>query len=196
MATPGAADYIVEPEVSTQIVETSTAEHEAEATGIAAIGVNGPLLAAQIVNFLLLLLILRAVLYKPLLGMLHKRRETIEAGMKAAEASQQQLAAASRETAEQLAAARAQAKQIVDEAKTQAQAVANDIKATASQEAEALLVRTRAQLTKEQEAIVAKAERELGDLIVRATERVVGRQELTINPKDVVAALADAKATR
>jgi len=45
------------------------------------LGIDWHLLLSQAVNFLILLVILRLVAYKPLLKMLHKRRETIEEGL-------------------------------------------------------------------------------------------------------------------
>jgi F-type H+-transporting ATPase subunit b len=53
------------------------------------LGINGGLLLSQAVNFSLVLIVLYAVLYKPLLGILRSRRERIEEGlMKAKEADE------------------------------------------------------------------------------------------------------------
>jgi F-type H+-transporting ATPase subunit b len=45
------------------------------------LGIDWHLLISQAANFLILLIILRLVAYKPLLKILHKRRETIEEGL-------------------------------------------------------------------------------------------------------------------
>ena len=45
------------------------------------LGIDWHLLLSQVVNFLILLVVLRLVAYKPLLKILHKRRETIEEGL-------------------------------------------------------------------------------------------------------------------
>lgn len=51
------------------------------------LGINWGLLLSQAVNFALLLIVLRIFVYKPVLKLLHDRREKIEGGlMKAAEA--------------------------------------------------------------------------------------------------------------
>jgi F-type H+-transporting ATPase subunit b len=51
------------------------------------LGINGGLLLSQAVNFVLLLIVLRVFVYKPLLTLLHDRRERIEGGkIKATEA--------------------------------------------------------------------------------------------------------------
>ena len=49
------------------------------------LGISCGLLVSQIVNFLLLMVILRLVLYKPVLNMLDQRKERIAQSMKDAE---------------------------------------------------------------------------------------------------------------
>ena len=55
------------------------------------LGVDWHLLLSQAVNFLLLLIILRLVAYKPLLELLRKRRERIEEGLGKAEEADKRL---------------------------------------------------------------------------------------------------------
>ena len=57
------------------------------------LGIDWRLLISQAVNFLLLLIVLRVLVYKPLLNLLHKRQERIEEGLvKADEADKRLLA--------------------------------------------------------------------------------------------------------
>jgi F-type H+-transporting ATPase subunit b len=57
------------------------------------LGIDWHLLLSQGVNFLLLLIVLRVFVYKPLLALLHRRRERIEEGLvKADEADKRLLA--------------------------------------------------------------------------------------------------------
>lgn len=55
------------------------------------LGIDWHLLLSQAVNFLLLLIILRLVVYKPLLDLLHKRKEKIEEGLVKAEEADKRL---------------------------------------------------------------------------------------------------------
>jgi F-type H+-transporting ATPase subunit b len=55
------------------------------------LGIDWHLLLSQAVNFLLLLVILRIVAYKPLLNLLHRRREKIEEGLVKAEEADKRL---------------------------------------------------------------------------------------------------------
>ena len=195
MATPAPTTEHVNEQLehATGGAETAQGEQHAPEGGLAVLGIDTPFLLAQVVNFLILLALLRWLLYRPLLDMLRKRQETIAAGLKAAEASQAKAAALDRETTEHLAVARQRAKQIVDEARSQAEVIAAEIQATASRDAEALLERTREQLAREKEALMSQAEQELGALVVRATERILANEQLELNADDVAGALREAK---
>lgn len=174
-----------------ETAEVDTGHGEAE--GLAVLGVDAPFLIAQVVNFFVLLFLLRWLLYRPVLEMLNKRRSTIEGALAHADAAAREAASAEQRTASMLAEARAEAKKIVDDAKAQAEGMANEIRTKAIEDTERLVATTRAQLEQEKAAIVASAERELADLIVRATEQVVGSTKVAVDPSDVAKALASAK---
>jgi F-type H+-transporting ATPase subunit b len=55
------------------------------------LGINWQLLISQGVNFVLLLIVLRLFVYKPLLKLLHDRREKIEGGLMKAEEAEVRL---------------------------------------------------------------------------------------------------------
>ncbi|MBI4023282.1 F0F1 ATP synthase subunit B [Candidatus Berkelbacteria bacterium] len=172
----------------------SVAQVESPTSGLAALGIDAPFLIAQIVNFLVLFFLLRWLLYRPILSVLAKRRSTIEESLKQAEAAKRDAESAEEQSAALLARARGEAKTIVDEAKQSAQTIAADLQAQAQQQSEQLLERTRTQLEQEKAAVLLDAERELGGLVIRATEKVLaGRGEVT--EQDVAAALRDLRAT-
>src|SRR3989344_888148 len=75
---------------TTELQTTTSVSHEVEtpsglAAGAQALGIDGKLLTAKIVNFIILVFVLRKFVYQPLLGLLEKRRQTIEERMKKAE---------------------------------------------------------------------------------------------------------------
>lgn len=57
----------------------------------AQLGIDWHLLLSQMVNFLLLLIVLRIFAYKPILKLLHDRREKIEQGLVKAEEAERRL---------------------------------------------------------------------------------------------------------
>ena len=52
---------------------------------LSSLGINGPFLLAQIVNFFVLLFLLQRFLFKPLVKMLDSRKQRIAEGLQAAE---------------------------------------------------------------------------------------------------------------
>jgi F-type H+-transporting ATPase subunit b len=117
-------------------------------------GIEPMLLAAQIVNFLIILFILKKFLYKPVLEMLKKREDTIKEGIKQAEDSKLALENALEEEKKILKKAQDQAKKILEDAKNQSGAVAKDIEENARIQSEKILEDAKKQIdqdTKEAE---------------------------------------------
>lgn len=81
------------------------------------------LFIAQIINFLVVLWVLKRYLYKPVLGVLKKREETIAQGLRNAEDAQKKLEEASKREKQILAKAQDVAKEILEDAKKQARNV-------------------------------------------------------------------------
>ena len=140
-----------------------------------ALGVNLPGLIAQVFNFVLLLVILRLVLYKPVLRMLDKRSQAIRESLDKAEQVQQQAAVGEEEAKERLDEARRQAQGIIGESTSIAERVREDARTEARREGEALLARARVEIQHEREEAVVELRREFATLAILAAERVVDR---------------------
>ena len=80
------------------------------------LGLNLPVLVAQLVNFFLLLVLLRIFLYKPILEMLDRRKQRIQEGEQAAEQSKEQASQAETDVAKQIQEARQQSQALVAQA--------------------------------------------------------------------------------
>jgi F-type H+-transporting ATPase subunit b len=122
-----------------------------------ALGINGGYFIVQVLNFLIILIVLYAWVYKPVLGILDKRRETISQGLEDARIAAEARANAEKEAEKIIADAQSKANQIVREAAERAETSAQDIRAAA--EAEAGMAREDALADVEQERV-----RVLGDL--------------------------------
>ena len=78
-----------------------------------AIGINLPGLITQLVSFVILFILLKIFLYKPILRMLDQRSERIRESLEAAERAQRESAESQQEVQAQLEAARAEGQQLV-----------------------------------------------------------------------------------
>jgi F-type H+-transporting ATPase subunit b len=140
------------------------------------LGISGALLLAQIVNFLIIMGLLRLFLYQPILNMLEQRKERVAQGIRQAERSSTAATEAERQRAAIVDEARREAQEVRAQATRDAERIAQDVRSRAEQEAND--IRRRAQLDAEAqvEAILTEARREIADLAITATEQILGRE--------------------
>jgi F-type H+-transporting ATPase subunit b len=139
------------------------------------LGLNIPVLIAQMINFFILLIILRIFLYRPIMNMLDRRSQRIREGLEAADQSKEQAAKAEQDVAEQLAQARQQGQALVAQAQESAQRIEEESRVQARQEAEAMLERARNEIQLERDQAIAELRREFADLTVTAAEKVINQ---------------------
>lgn len=138
------------------------------------LGVNLPWLISQIVNFALLLLILRMVLYRPLLSMLEERKNRIQESLDEAERVKQEAATAEAEYQEKVSEARREAQQAVARANQAAEKVREQVLVEAREEARQILAQARKEAEEEQHQAVLRARDDVADLAILAARRVIG----------------------
>ncbi len=143
--------------------------------GIAALGLNLPGLVSQLVNFLLILIILRVLLWKPFLRMLDERRTRIEQGLQASEQAQQAAAESQEESRRVLEEARAEGRELIARAQETSTRLRTDMEEQARREADQIVARAREEIERERLQAVQTLRAEFADLTVLAAERVVGQ---------------------
>lgn len=142
-----------------------------------ALGINIPGLVSQLVNFLILFFILKAVLYKPVLRMLDERSQRIKESLDAAENMRRQASNAEAEVRAQIEAARRQSQEILAQASQLREKMIEDAREEARAAAAAENEKARAQIAQERDAAMGQLRSQFVDLAVLAAERVI-RQEL------------------
>jgi F-type H+-transporting ATPase subunit b len=148
--------------------------------GIGALGFNLPALVAQIINFVLLLVIFRLLLYKPLLKMLDERKQRIQEGLEASDEAKARLAQTEQEVAKELDKARQQGQEQIVQAQQIAARIQEEARQSARTEGEQLLERARGEIQLERDSAIAELRREFADLTITAAERVI-KEELDEN---------------
>src|SRR5437868_6054235 len=137
------------------------------------LGVEPKLLIAQVVNFVLVLVVLRLLLYKPILKMLDERKKRIAESMAQAQTIQERFEKLEQEQEKIRKDAHAQAATIIAEAKASSKTIADDIMAQARAQAEALLARAQAQNKAEYEKMRGELRKEVAILAVMAAQKAV-----------------------
>lgn len=145
------------------------------AGGLQALGLDGKLLAAQLINFFILFFLLRKFLYGPLVGLLEKRRLQIEQSVKQAEEIEQQHAEFTVEHQKRLEKAKAEAAAIVNEAKQAADALRQEQLAATQTETDKMLRQAKEDIGRQKEQLLDELKQEVGALVVTTTAKVIGK---------------------
>jgi F-type H+-transporting ATPase subunit b len=139
------------------------------------LGINIGLLASQLVNFTLLAVLLYLLLYKPVLRMLDQRKERIARSMADIDAAREGAAKAQQEYDRKVAEAQRKAQEIIAQAAQTGEQAGTEIKATAIRDAEAIRQQAREDAAQEKAQILADVQKQIANLSMLATERVLGQ---------------------
>lgn len=138
------------------------------------LGINLGYLISQIINFVLLLVLLRIFLYKPVVNMLDRRREKIKSDLEEAETARSQAEAAKQEYERQLEEAREERRSILAQAREQAEKTREEVLAKARTEAQDLVAKTEEEMAALRSQALAGAQDEIVELSLAAAGKVVG----------------------
>ena len=103
------------------------------------LNVDTGLMFWTIVTFVLLLLVLRAVAWKPLLAMLDERERRIRDSLNQAEKAREEAQSAAEENRRAMEQAQAEARQAISEGREAAERAAQEVRQRASDEARQML---------------------------------------------------------
>lgn len=128
-----------------------------------------------IVNLILLAVLLRLFLWKPVLGILDKRRQTIQDDLDRAAKTREEAQEAKNAYEASLTGAREESAALVERARTEAGAKYDAILAQANADAAAIREKARAEARTEKEQLLDQARGEVADLALLAAAQLLGR---------------------
>jgi F-type H+-transporting ATPase subunit b len=149
--------------------------------GISELGINLPTLITQLVTFIILLVLLRFVAYKPLMRMLDERSKRVKDSLEQAEAVKSQAARAEEELKKELEKASREGQERIARAVKAGEEVKQKAQEDAKKDAEQLITRARAEIRRERDEAIGEVRREFADLTVLAAEKVI---EKSLNKED------------
>jgi len=141
--------------------------------GFASLGINLPLLVVFCVNFIVLFVLLRMFLYKPVLKVLDERAQRTKEAMELAEATKQEFEQAKAEVQKQIEKGRQEAQAIITQAMQLGERLKEESRQEATKQAQVILERTRVELGAEREKIVEDLRREFVSIAILAAEKVI-----------------------
>jgi F-type H+-transporting ATPase subunit b len=143
--------------------------------GLASLGINMPVLLAQIINFIILFGLLYLVAYKPIMRMLDERSRKIKESMEQTEHIKQQAERAEEEAKKRIDAAAKEGQEAVARAVKTGEEVKREAQEQAKQEAEALIVRARSEIQHERDEAIDELREEFADITIEAAGKVIDR---------------------
>lgn len=141
---------------------------------IADFGIDWRLLAAQVVNFLILLFILKKILYKPVITLLDERKKKIEESLANAEKIQKELEETELRREKVLNEAIEEGKRIIAEASAQGNALMVESQNKAKADMEAMMEQGRQMITGEKEKMTREVKADVARMIEMSMEKVLG----------------------
>jgi len=139
-----------------------------------ALGINLGFLIFQILNFTIVMVLLYAWAYKPIVNGLKKRQETIAQGLEDARIAAEARSNAEEEARAILAESQSEASQKVREASERAEEAAKDIMAQAESDAVKLKENARSEAVQERDRILADLRNQVAALSMAAAQKLVG----------------------
>lgn len=139
-------------------------------------GVNWAGFIGQLATFVILLVGLRIILYKPVLAMLDERKRRIAQGLKDAENAAKARQQSEEDAAARLKEATAKAEELLEEAQKSSQRLKDQLLAQTQAEIDKTKRDQQQQLLKMREDMVKEVKGEVAELVVATAAKVLGDQ--------------------
>jgi F-type H+-transporting ATPase subunit b len=138
-------------------------------------GLNWPFFIAQVVNFFLVVFILKKFAFGPIQQMLEERRTRIASGEEKVKLIERQLAESVATTNAAIAKANDEAVRMINEAKQGAAAFTEQKAQEAISSAQAILAKAEAAAAADRDRLTGELKREFGRLVAATTAQVTGK---------------------
>ena len=151
-----------------------------------ALGINLKDLIFAVANFLILVLILGKCLYKPFLGILEKRKQTIEDAFTNADATNRKADEKYEAYTKKLARAEAESREIIKNARLKADDHANMIVEEAKAEAARIKLQAEKEAVREKEKALREVREQIGQLAILAAEQILEKEVAAEGQEEII----------
>ena len=137
------------------------------------LGIHFPSLLIYLINFLLVLGILYAFAYKPILRLMDQRADRIRESLEASARAREEAASSQEAIQAEIVEARREGQRLMDQARETVERYRGEEMDRARQEAEAFVERAKADIQRERDTAIDEVRINFGDLAITAAERVI-----------------------
>ncbi|WP_188627587.1 F0F1 ATP synthase subunit B [Pedobacter quisquiliarum] len=143
-----------------------------------------------LIAFLFLLLLLRKLAWKPIMGAIHDREQYIDEALNKAELAKKEMARLTAQNEDLMLQARAERDVILKEAKALKDGILNEAKAQAQAEGDKMLEKAKIEIANQKKAALAEMKAQVSTLSIEIAERVLrGQLQDKAKQQELVAGL-------
>jgi len=142
---------------------------------VGGLGINVASLIVQLGNFILLLVLLYFVGYKPILKIFDERARKVKESLEKAETIKAEADAAEVEFKKQLETQRKEGQEIVNRAMRTGDELRKKAEQEARVEGEPLVTKARSEIQRERDDAIGEIRKEFADITIAAAEKVIDR---------------------
>jgi F-type H+-transporting ATPase subunit b len=153
---------------------------------MADLGFHIPSLLVYLVNFIILLIVLYAVGYKPILKMLDQRAESIRESLESVERVREEAAAQQADIESKLNEGRQEGQALLAQTRDMAEKYRQEEMQKARQDAEALVERAKAAIERERDDAIDQVRLHFSELAVLAAEKIIDKALDENAHKDII----------
>jgi len=157
-----------------------------ESGGIAALGIDWKILLAQLINFIIVFWVLSRYAFKPLLKVLDERRAKVEKSVKDAQEIIEEKEHLAQEVEKKLSEANQKAQEIIALSSKAAKQDQARIRQEADSSASKMVAEAKTQITAMKQSMKQEIVKELGELIVSTTKKVIEEEVPTQTKNKIV----------
>ena len=138
------------------------------------IDINPGLIFWTLVTFILLLLILKKVAWKPILTALDQRETAIKESLEKAEKAKEEAQRILYENQASLSIAEEESRKIVEQGRIYAEKLKEQMLKDSKEQAQKILSEATAEIDRKKEAAFGELKSQIADLVIQTTEKVLG----------------------
>ncbi len=138
------------------------------------LGIDYKLIIAQAVNFVLLLVILQRLAYKPVLKMLNDRTEKINKSLKQAQKIEEELKNTEETKIAEIKKAKEESQRIIKEAQDSAEKKSLEALEKTRTKTKEIVEKAKQEIRSEKEKSVAEAKKEIADISILIAKKIIG----------------------
>ena len=152
-----------------------------------------PELIWTIINFFLLMFLLKIFLYKPVLRIMDERKAKVEAGLAEGKEAEKALEETNAALSEELSEQNSRARELIGQARAEAEKERDAVLADAHKEAESLHKGVRERIEAEETAAKTDIEDNMPDMVMMLTKKLLGSEEAECSAELVKSCVEEAK---